>query len=184
MISAARGSLMCFTTFLVHQLVFHCRMTNMEAFLVPFRVHQYSLTSSSSFSWVFGWRQARSPSKSLASVTHSCRLTPRLLAMAPWLRPTHSWWTWAPPPRTHLHPARCGDGGGDGGDVHHPGPPPHPVAPFSPAATVVSCWPHPRLIEEESDLSQNGFYTTVSVKSTALRESEVCSWHRCGLSFL
>lgn len=90
----------------------------------------------------------------------SCRLTPRPRARAPWLRLTRSWWTWAPPPRTHLHPGHCGDGGGGGGgddDGRHPGPPRHPAAPFLPVAIVASCWPRPHLKREERDFSKDDF---------------------------
>lgn len=95
----------------------------------------------------------------------SWRLTPLLRARAPWLLLTHSWWTWAPPPRTHLHLGRCGDGG-DGDDGQHLGSPRHPAAPFLPVATVVSCWPRPHLIREDSDFSD----TTKLIKSTTLKE--------------
>lgn len=123
---------------------------------VKFGEHECGLTSSLPVSSAFGWRRARFPSKSRANAMRSCHLTPRLQVRAPWLLLTRSWWTWARPPRTHLRPARCGDGGG-GGDGQHPGPPRYPVAPFSPAATAASCWPRPHLVREESKFSKDDF---------------------------
>lgn len=114
-------------------------------------IHKYCLTSSSPVSWVFGWRRARCSSRSRENVKRSWRLTPRLRETAPWLLLTRSWWTWAPPPRTHLHPRHRGDGGGDG---RHPGPPRHPAAPFSPVATVGSCWLRPHLKREGNQFSK------------------------------
>lgn len=113
--------------------------------LVQFRVHRFSLTSSSPVSWVFGWRLVRFPSRSRAK--HSCRLIQHLQGRAPWLLLTHSWWTWAHPPRTRLHPGHCGGGGDDG---QWPGLPRHPVAPPLPAATVASCWLRPHLRRKKS----------------------------------
>lgn len=84
------------------------------------------------------------------NVSCSCRLTPRLQERGPWLPPTRSWWTWAPPPRTHLLPGQGGDGG-DGDDVQSPGRPRHPAAPFSPAATEGSWWPRLHLVRKERE---------------------------------
>lgn len=149
--------------FSVRLLGFHSRITNVEdcwvqsPLLRASRIHKCGLTSSSPASWVFGWRQARGPSRSRANGKRSCRLTPHLRERVPCLLLTRSWWTWAPPPRTHLHPGRRGDGGGGGGDGRHPGPPRHPAAPFLLVATAGSCWLRPHLIREENKFSEGDF---------------------------
>lgn len=110
------------------------------------------LTPSLHVSWVSGWRRARCLSASRANARRSCRLMLLLRGRMPWRLPTHSWWTWVPPPQTRLHPGHCGDG-----EARHLGRLHHRVAPFLPVAREVSCWRLPHLARGKKEVSNSDY---------------------------